>query len=180
MSVLRHTGAIVLLLLAACVSPHGEGEDSAPLRTAVPPSDYTLIGKADTRDWKNLRLEVNTDLWDHDDVVDGSEENETLPFTFGQEFYRAVYAESEDVSAAGDGLDPESPIIFYAPADESAWIRSALSVVTMRAPDRTNIVGTLLRSPDRRYVLLVEFDTGTGANALYFDVTRWANTVVDH
>lgn len=179
MSVLRHISAIVLLLLAACASPHSKGADSGPLRAAEPPSDYTLIGKADTSDWKNLRLEANTDLWDHDDVLDGSEENETLSFTFGHAFYWAVWTETENVSAVGDGLDVESPVVFYSPVEASAEIRSALSVVTMRAPDRRNIVGTLLRSPDRRYLLLIEFDTAAGANALYFDITNWAKDRIE-
>ena len=184
MSVLRHATAILLLLLAACASPHRNGAGSVPLRAAEPPSEYTLIGKADTLDW-TLRLEVNTKIWDHDDVIDGDDidgnvGDQTLPFKFGHEFYWAVWTGTEDVSAVGDGLNAENPVVLYSPVEASDEIRSALSVVRIRAPDCTNIVGTLLRSLDRRYLLLVEFDTGTGANALYFDITRWANTVSEH
>ncbi len=174
MSVFRHITAILLLLLAACASPHGREPSSPSLRAAEPPADYTLIGRADTSDWKILQIGVNTDLWDHDDVIDGNEEDETLSFNFGHQFYWAVWSEPEQISAVGDGLDVENPVDFYSPVEASDEIRSALSVVTMRAPDRRNVVGRLYRAPDHRYLLLVEYDCAAGASALYFDVTNWA------
>ena len=178
MPVLRHATAILLLLLAACASPHGNATGSPPQRAAEPPSDYTLIAKADTHDL-TLRLEVNTEIWDRDDFFDGTEEDETLPFKFGHAFYWAVWTEPEKISATGDGLAAESPVIIYTAREASDEIRSALRVVSMRAPDRRNVVGTLLRSPDRRYILLVQFDTAGGPSSLYFNVTDWAKASLD-
>jgi hypothetical protein len=173
MLVLRYASAVLLLLLAACASPHRNGTGSPPQRAAEPPSGYTLIATADTRD-STLRLEVNTEIWTYDDVLDAYEEDETLPFKFGHAFYWAVFTETDKISATGDGLAAESPVIIYSAREAYNEIRSALSVVTMRAPDRRNVVGTLLRSPDRRYILFVEFDTAGGTRSLYFDVTNWA------
>jgi hypothetical protein len=119
---------------------------------------------------------VNTGIWDYDDVIDGREEDEMIPFTFGHQFYWAVWTEfeSEGISIFGDGLTVESPIDFYSPVEADDELRSAINAVRIRVPDCRNIVGRLYRGPDRRYLLLVEFDSAVGPNALYVDVTNWA------
>jgi spore maturation protein CgeB len=71
-------------------------------------------------------------------------------------------------------LSVKNPIVFSPPVSADAEVQSAANLIANRAPDRRNIVGRLFRSPDRRYLLLIEFETAAGANALYFDITNWA------
>jgi hypothetical protein len=171
---LRHATAILLLAIAACSASGTQGTGSRPQRAAPPPADYTHISSSDTRDSKNIQIGVNTGL------IGSDEEGASLSWHFGLHFPLAVQdAKAEDLGATGDGLSAGSPLVFAPPVAPEAEVQSAVNLIASRAPDRRNMVGTLFRSPDRRYLLLIEFDTAAGANALYFDITDWAKARIE-
>jgi hypothetical protein len=168
-SVFRTVTVTLVLAIAACSSPHDKQVSITPMRAAAPPAGYTHIGSADTSDGKNLQVGVNTDL------LGGDKGDEMLSVWFGLYFSGAVGdAKAADMGTTGEGLSVKDPIVFSPAVEAATELQNALNLVAHRAPDRHNIVGSLYRSPDRRYVLLVEFDTAAGANALYFDITNWA------
>jgi len=165
----RHATAILFLAITACSTSGPQGTGSPPLRAAQPPANYTLIGSSDAGDGKNIEIGVNTGL------IGSDEEGMKLSLHFGFHFPLAVQdAKAEDLGTTGDGLSVGSPLVFAPPVAPEAEVESAANLIASRAPDRRNIVGTLFRSPERRYLLLIEFDTAAGANALYFDITNWA------
>jgi hypothetical protein len=169
MYILRHATAILLLALAACGSPHDRDAGSPPLRAAAPPADYIYIGSGDASDDKNIQVGVNTALFGGDKADEG------LSVMFGFYFSAAVHdAQPAEFGTVGDGLSVSNPIVFSPPVEASAELQSAINLVAKRSPDRHNVVGSLYRNSDRRYLLLVEFDNAAGANAIYFDVTKWA------
>ncbi|WP_119304713.1 hypothetical protein [Dongia deserti] len=159
----------MFLVIAACSSPNQQDAASRAVRAARPPADYTLIGSADTSDGKNIQIGLNTNL------VGVSKEDERLSIHFGFHCPNAVHdARPADFGSIGDGLSVNTPIVFSPPVSALAEVQSAVNLVTKRSPDRTNVVGALFRSPEHRYILLVEFDGAAGERALYFDVTNWA------
>jgi hypothetical protein len=164
--------AILFLVLAACSSP--QGKTGSPLRAADPPSDYVYIASADISDGKNIEIGVNTDLFG------GDKADEQLSITFGIYFSSAAgSAEAAELGTTGDGLSVTNPLVFSPPVEAPAELQSALNVLAKRAPDRRNLVGYLYRSPDRHYLLRIEYDSAAGANAVYFNVTNWANKKAD-
>jgi hypothetical protein len=166
---LGHATAILLLAMAACSASGTQGTESRPQRAAPPPADYTHISTSDASDGKNIEIGVNTGL------IGSDEEGISLSLHFGLHFPLAVQdAKAEDLGTTGDGLSAGNPLVFAPPVVPEVEVESAVNLITSRAPDRRNMVGTLLRSPDRRYLLLIEFDTAAGSNALYFDITNWA------
>ena len=167
MSALRYITVILILALAACSSPEGNDAGSPPQRAAAPPHDYIHIGSADTRQSGNIQIGVNTDLFGGDEAV------ERLAITFGIYFSSAVHdATPSEIGNIGKGSSVTDPIVFSPPVEPVAELQSAVNLVAKRAVDRRHLVGSLYRSPEGRYLLLIEFDREAGA--LYFDVTNWA------
>lgn len=172
MSGFRIATVILLFAVGACSSPRDQQVSIAPVRAAAPPAGYTLISSSDTSTEKNIQIGVNTDLLGGDDG--------RLAFHFGFHFPGAVReAQAADLATNGDGLSVNSPIVFSPPATAVDEVQGAVNLVARRAPDRENLVGTLLRSPDHRYLLLIEFENKAGKNALYFDVTNWAKATLE-
>jgi hypothetical protein len=135
----------------------------------MPPADYTHLSSSDTADNENIEIGLNTDL------IGSDEEAMTISLHFGLHFPIAVReAKAEDHATTGDGLSVSNPLVFSPPVSPDAEIQSAVNLIAHRALDRANMVGHLFQSPDRRYLLLIEFDTAAGAKALYFDITEWA------
>lgn len=175
-SVARHGIAVLLLFAAACASPSGTRDGSAPVRAAQPPSDYLYLSGADLSDGKDIKIGVNTDLF-------GKAEEQDVRLSVGFGIYfagAAADAHPTDAITVGSGLKATDPIRLSPPGTADAELDAALNVLATRAPDRRNIVGQLFRSPDHRYLVLITFDTRAGANSLYFDVTNWANQAVDY
>ena len=113
-------------------------------------------------------------------LIGSDEEGVSLSIHFGLHFPLAVQdAKAQDLGTVGDGLSAGNPLVFAPPVAPEVEVESAVNLIASRAPDRRNFVGTLLRSPDRRYLLLIEFETAAGANALYFDITNWAKNRVE-
>lgn len=164
--VFRIATVVLLLAVAACSSPRDPQISVAPVRAEAPPAGYTLISSSDTSTEKNIEIGVNTDFLGSDDG--------RLALHFGFHFPSAVReAQAAEIATNGDGLSVDSPVVFSPPVPALDEVQSAVNLVAGRTPDRENLVGTLLRSPDQRYLLLIEFENKAGRNALYFDVTNW-------
>lgn len=161
---------VCLLILSACAPVAG----GAAQRVAAPPppASYIYLGSGDARDANKIVAKINFEY------MEQGEPDERLALLFGLLFAgaaRTAVAAGPEVS--GTGLSADDPIGFPAVAADAELV-AAVNYLAGQFPDRANVVGDLFRAPDHRYVVRVSFDTGAGANALYVDVTRWAQTKI--
>lgn len=172
----RLISVVLLVLVGACASHPGARDGSSVVRAAPPPSDYLHLSSADLSKGKDIEIGVTPDLMGKLDERDSK-----LMLMFGFAFATAALdAKSTDAATVGSGLKATDPIRLSPPVPADAELDTLLSVLATRAPDRDNIIGHLYRSPDQRYLTLIEFDTRAGANSLYFDVTNWANYAAEN
>lgn len=175
-SVARHGIAVLLLFAAACASPSGTRDGSAPVRAAQPPSDYLYLSGADLSEGKDIKIGVPSGFLSKLDERDSK-----LMLIFGFSFTSAALdAKPTGATTVGSGLTVTDPIRLSPPVAADAELDTVLNVLATRAPDRDNIIGHLYHSPDQRYLALISFDTHAGANSLYFDLTNWANHAASH
>jgi hypothetical protein len=162
-NIARSALVAMLLLTTACAQTSGQA-----VHAPKPPADYVFLSSGDNSNEKNIAVGINTDLMMSDDP-----DSMTLVL-FGMKFALAIqHAVPADSGAAGSGLKVGDPITFAAVAAETEF-QAAANYLVQRFPKLTNAAGYLFRSPERRYLLWVTFDTATNGNALYFDVTKWA------
>jgi hypothetical protein len=162
-SITRSALVAMSLLTAACAQT-GQPAVHAP----KPPADFVFIGSGDTSRDKKIVVKMNFDLKESNDP-DGK-----LMLPFGMLFGGAIRgAEPTSNSATGTGLTHNDPIVFDAVAEE-AELDAVANYLATKFPDPRNVKGRLYRSPERRYLVWVNFDTRANSNALYFDVTKWA------
>jgi hypothetical protein len=157
-----------LLALGACAAPGGSST-SAKL-AASPPSNYTYISGGDLTKDKNISLHVNTDL------MDAKDPDEQLSLFFGLHFWGAMTdAVPAKKATRGGGLSVADPIMLTS-ADPKNELDEIGSYLVERFPSRDKIIGELYRSPEKRYVLWLRFETSEGPKAFYFDASGWAET----
>lgn len=159
---------MLLLAMTACSSPNPHDTGCRPQRAAMPPADYVHISSADVSDSKTIQIGVNTDL------IGSDEADAALSLHFGVHFPNAGLEEGRRSRDNWRWLERQEPDRVLAAGAADAEVQSAANLIANLAPDRRNMVGRLFRSPDRRYLLLIEFEMAAGANALYFDITNWA------
>lgn len=163
---LRNAAVLLLLVLAGCGPASREAAQR--VTAAKPPADYVYLASGDTTDAKNIEVNIN-----FEEMV-STNLDERLILLFGMLFAGAVAdAVPAKPDITGDGLSAGDPIRFPAAAidDQMAMLNNYLAG---RFSDRDNLVGHLYRGPESQYIVRAEFDTGAGANSLYFDVTKWA------
>lgn len=172
MSRLRHAtyGCLLACLLALGACATSGGSATSTERAGPPPANYTYISGGDLTKDKNISLQVNFDL------MEAKDPDEKMSIFFGLHFWSAM----EDAVAAkkttrGGGLTATDPITLTS-ADPKKELDEIGSYVIDRFPSRDKIKGELYRSPEKRYVLWLQFETSEGARALYFDATGWAET----
>ena len=164
---LRVAAILILCLagLAGCAHSGGVGgtRSDGPIQAERPPSDYVVVGSAAGG---NIGTSIESgDL--------------ALSLYFGLTFVRvAGDAKPSHPGTAGAGTSARDPIVFDPPVGSNEELDTALSWLAGRYPDRSHLKGWLLRSPDtagaQKYLLYVELTNAGAANALYIDITRWA------
>lgn len=158
-----------MLLLAACVQAPQGGQPGVAVAAPPPPASYTVIGQTDTGGAGGIDIAVTG--------LDGSGDKNgdlDLSLIFGVAFgASALDATPADHGTSGSGSRAANPIVFSPPVDAAGELDAAVNLIAKRYPDRKGLIGTLYRSPEHAYLVRIEFATATGANALYFDVTRW-------
>lgn len=157
----------VLLILGGCAGPGGTSQKA--VQAAPVPAGYVGLSEGDLRKPKSIRAIVDFDA--------PLEQNEgRLQIMFPLLFAGAVQDPSTNVALAGvtgTGLAADTPLTF--PALEANLELTGLGTYLARHfPGHRDVVGSLYRAPDKSYVVRVAFHTLAGANALYFNVTRWA------
>jgi hypothetical protein len=168
----RVCGLCLLLALGACAQPT-TGDHTAPgMHAAKPPADYVFIGSAEGTGTKDVQVGVNTDLLS-ETAAEGS-----LTALFGIYFAGAVRdAKPAHPAATGDGSSVENPVVFDPALPGKTVLHTAMNDLAGRFPDRHDVKGYLFRSPAQEYRLYVVFETGRDSNALYYDVTAWADYI---
>jgi hypothetical protein len=162
----RIAAAMLLLGLAAC-GPNSR-EAAQRVTAAKPPEDYVYLASGDTTEAKKIKVNIN-----FEEMVSGNPD-ERLMLLFGMLFAGAAAdAVPAKIDATGGGLSVNDPIRFSAAATD-AQMQSLNNYLADRFPERDDLVGYLYRGPGQEYLVRTEFDTGAGANSLYFDVTQWA------
>lgn len=172
LSAIRSTAAFLqlssLLLLAACATSSGSAKSAA--LAGPPPSNYTYISGGDLTKDKHVSLHVNFDL------MEAKDPDEKLSLFFGLHFWGAMNdAVPAKKTTRGSGSHAADPIVLTA-ADPKKELDEIGSYVVERFPSRDKIVGELYRSPEKRYVLWLRFETADGPKAFYFDASGWAET----
>jgi hypothetical protein len=161
-------GALLCLAgLAGCAHPGGAGKtpETGRIQAASPPSDYVVVGSA-------AGTNVGTNF-----------ESGDLPLSlfFGLHVVAAAgEAKPTHPGISGAGTSVRDPIVFDPPVGSNEELDTALGWLAGRFPDRADLKAWLLRTPEsagpRQYLLYVEFESAGAANAVYIDVTRWAET----
>lgn len=157
--------ALLLSLSLAACAPQSGGES----RAAPPPGNYAYVGGADTRG-KGLTIEVDPDAL-------GNKENgdDKLALAFPFHFFACSdRIAPADLAATGSGLNVGDPIRLAQTAKPEDGVQDALNMLAHRKPGLRNLHAALFHSPQDRYLMLVEFESGAGKGALYVDVTDWA------
>lgn len=162
------TTALVALLLALSACSAGPRDAAQRVTAAEPPSTYVYLASGDTRNAKEINVNIN-----FEQMTDSNPDGR-LVLMFGLLFGGAVSdAVPVKTEIAGDGLNAGDPIRFTSAAVD-AQMKTINNYLLARFPDRDNLVGHLFRGPEGQYVVRTEFDTNAGSNSLYFDVTDWA------
>ncbi len=157
-----------LLALGSCATSGGTATSTK--LAGPPPGNYTFISGGDLSKDKNISLHVNTDL------MDAKDPDEQLSLFFGLHFWGAMNdAVPAKKAARGSGSDAADPIVLTS-ANPKNELDEIGSYVVDRFPSRDKIIGELYRSPEKRYVLWLRFETSEGSKAIYFDASRWAET----
>lgn len=168
----RACGLCLLMALGACAQPITGDHGASGVHAAKPPADYAFIGSAGGTETKDVHVGVNTKL------LDESEGDGRITALFGIFFLGSVTdAEPTHPGVSGDGSSVENPIDFKPPLPGKDALHTAMNDLAGRFPDRHDVKGDLFRSPAQKYLLYAVFETGQGSNALYYDVTAWADYV---
>lgn len=168
MAALRAIGLSCLLALAGCAQSPGAGSPTQRIQAPLPPSGYVLIGESDT----GAKEKIQVGIPDFDSAGD---DGLTLSLFFGFGFVSAALDPTPaKLGTTGSGASVNDPIAFAPPVKAEVELDSTLNHLANRYPESRNIAGQLFRSPAARYLLRISFDTPAGANAVYYDITRWA------
>jgi hypothetical protein len=155
---------VALLMVTACAGTK-QTSSTNTIRAPRPPANYVHLASGNLRDSDNIEIGINFEAL--------SEGDSHVQVTFGIIFAGSMQDGAPPApSHSGSGSQVDGPIIFP-DVDGKTEIDAAGDFMAENYPDRTDIVGHIFRSPQKRYLMLVEFQTGEGANALYFDVSRW-------
>ena len=164
----RIGGALLCLaLLAGCAQSGGTGKtpETGRIQAASPPSDYVVVGSA-------AGTNVGTNF-----------ESGDLPLSMFFGLHVVAYAQEAKPAhpgTTGAGTSVRDPIAFDPPVGADAELDTALGWLAGRFPDRSDLKAWLLRTPDsagmRQYLLYVELENAGAANAVYIDVTQWAES----
>lgn len=171
MRFLRHMtfGCLLATLLALSACATTGGSATSTKLAGPPPGSYTYIGGSDLSEDKNISLHVNTDL------MHAKDPDEKLSLFFGLHFWSAMNAVPGKNATRGSGSNATDPIVLTAAAPKTE-LDEIGGYVADRFPSRDKIIGELYRSPEKRYVLWLRFETSEGPKAIYFDASRWAET----
>lgn len=154
-----------LLLVSACASNAPQDNGNSSIRAQRPPADYVYLASGDLRKPGNIDVGINFEAL--------TEGDSHVQVTFGIIFAGRMEDGAPPAPPhSGSGSKVTDPIVFPAVNDKDE-IDAAGDFMADSFPDRADIVGYIFRSPQKRYLMLIEFATDAGANALYFDVSRW-------
>jgi hypothetical protein len=157
---------LIAAALAACASPGGTTRKT--VQAAPVPAGYVGLAQSDLTDEKNVNIVI-----DFDAPLEEGEQR--LQILFPIMYMGAVSHPPTNLGldgASGTGLGVDSPLAFPALAADLE-LDAIGAYLARHFPGHDDDIGSLFRAPDKSYLVLAEFETGAGSNALYFDVTRW-------
>ena len=174
MSIIRLTSlGLVAILAAACTQPGSSG----PATFRRPPADHAIVAQSDLTESKNIDVMIDLKLLDKRQVP------LLLPVVFTVGLPAAMdeaapensvpeNSAAGNVAVTGKGADAADPLRF--PGDVEDELVAAAGYVRRHFPAWRNMVGYLVQTPDKKYLLWATFDDSGGKRGLYFDITRWA------